>query len=101
MVNMTEDFIGSNNNVGVKSELNQDISRRVIEHRNRFRRLIFNRYLEFLPLMINYTNRDSVAIDFLQLESALRQGYQVVVGKARNDQIMVLGYIQGLSLIHI
>lgn len=95
MVNMAEDFIGSNNNVGVKSELNQDISRRVIEHRNRFRRLIFNRYLEFLPLLINYTNRDSVAIDFLQLESALRQGYQVVVGKARNDQIMVLGYIQG------
>lgn len=83
------------NSVGVKSELNADISRRVIEHRNRFRRLIFNRYIEFLPLLINYTNRDSVAIDFLQLESALRNNYQVVVGKARNDQIMVLGYIQG------
>lgn len=83
------------NSVGVKSELNSDISRRVIEHRNRFRRLIFNRYIEFLPLLINYTNRDSVAIDFLQLESALRNNYQVVVGKARNDQIMVLGYIQG------
>jgi hypothetical protein len=83
------------NSVGVKSELNVDISRRVIEHRNRFRRLIFNRYIEFLPLLINYTNRDSVAIDFLQMESALRNNYQVVVGKARNDQIMVLGYIQG------
>lgn len=83
------------NNVGVKSELNAEVSRRVIEHRNRFRRLIFNRYIEFLPLLINYTNRDSVAIDFLQMESALRNNYQVVVGKARNDQIMVLGYIQG------
>lgn len=83
------------NSVGVKSELSGDIRRRVIEHRNRFRRVIFNRYIEFLPLLINYTNRDSVAIDFLQLESALRNNYQVVVGKARNDQIMVLGYIQG------
>lgn len=83
------------NSVGVKSELNAEVSRRVIEHRNRFRRLIFNRYIEFLPLLINYTNRDSVAIDFLQMETALRNNYQVVVGKARNDQIMVLGYIQG------
>lgn len=82
-------------NVGVKSELNEDISRRVIEHRNRFRRLIFNRFIEFLPLLINYTDRDKTAIDFIQLETALRSGYQVVVGKARNDQIMILGYIQG------
>ena len=84
-----------NNKVGVKSELNEDISRRVIEHRNRFRRLIFNRFVEFLPLLINYTDRDKTAIDFIQLETALRSGYQVVVGKARNDQIMILGYIQG------
>lgn len=84
-----------NNNVGVKTELSEDISRRVIEHRNRFRRLIFNRFVEFLPLLINYTDRDKTAIDFIQLETALRSGYQVVVGKARNDQIMILGYIQG------
>lgn len=80
--------------VGVEVELNQDIGRRVMEHRNRFRRLIFNRYVEFLPLLINYTNKQSVGIDFLQLESGLRQGYQVVVGKARNDEIMILGYVQ-------
>ncbi|WNM55578.1 hypothetical protein CoNPh35_CDS0009 [Staphylococcus phage S-CoN_Ph35] len=64
-----------------------------MEHRNRFRRLIFNRYVEFLPLLINYTNQKTVGIDFLQLEIALRQGYQVVVGKARNGVIMILGYI--------
>lgn len=81
-------------NVGVETELSQNIALRVIEHRNRFRGLIFNRYLEFLPLLINYTNKETVAIDFLQLETALRQGYQVVVGKARNDQIMILGYIE-------
>lgn len=84
----------SSEHVGVETELSQDISLRVIEHRNRFRRLIFNRYLEFLPLLINYTNKESVAIDFLQLETALRQGYQVVVGKSRNGQIMILGYIK-------
>ena len=90
-----ESYHQSNTNVGVKNELNEDISRRVIEHRNRFRRLIFNRFVEFLPLLINYTDRDKTAIDFIQLEVALRQGYQVVIGKARNDQIMILGYIQG------
>lgn len=94
MPNISQDNIGNNKNVGVKVELNQDISRRVIEHRNRFRRLIFNRYVEFLPLLINYTNTDSVGIDFLKLETALRQGYQVVVGKARNDEIMILGYLK-------
>ena len=82
----------NNLNHGVEVELNQDISRRVMEHRNRFRRLIFNRYVEFLPLLINYTNKNTVGINFLQLETGLRQGYQVVVGKARNDQIMILGY---------
>lgn len=82
--------------VGVEVESNQDIGRRVMEHRNRFRRLIFNRYVEFLPLLINYTNKQSVGIDFLKLESGLRQGYQVVVGKARNDEIMILGYVQNI-----
>lgn len=86
--------MGYQNPVGVDVELKEEISRRVMEHRNRFRRLIFNRYVEFLPLLINYSKPDSVAIDFLQLETALRQGFQVVVGKARNDEIMILGYIQ-------
>lgn len=94
MVNITQDYIGSNTSAGVEVELSQEISRRVIEHRDRFRRLIFNRFVEFLPLLINYTDRDKTGIDFIQLEQALRQGYQVVVGKARNDQIMILGYIQ-------
>lgn len=94
MIDYSITSIPQSTEIGVKNELSEDIGRRVIEHRNRFRRLIFNRYVEFLPLLINYTNRDTVGIDFLQLESALRQGYQVVVGKARNDEIMILGYIE-------
>ena len=96
---MTNLSHSNSEHVGVETELSEDISLRVIEHRNRFRRLIFNRYLEFLPLLINYTNKRSVSIDFLQLETALRQGYQVVVGKARNDQIMILGYINRARLL--
>lgn len=95
ILNTSLDNIGSNENDGLGAELSQDIGRRVMEHRNRFRRLIFNRYLEFLPLLINYGNVEGVGIDFLQLETALRQGYQVVVGQARNNEIMVLGYIEG------
>lgn len=93
---LDNDYIGKNKDVGLKVELTEDIDRRIMEHRNRFRRLIFNRYIEFLPLLINYTNQKSVGIDFLQLEIALRQGYQVVVGKARNGVIMILGYIQSM-----
>lgn len=84
----------TNHGVGAEVELNQEISRRVMKHRNRFRRLIFNRYVEFLPLLINYTNKNTAGINFLQLETGLRQGYQVVIGKARNEEIMILGYIQ-------
>lgn len=94
MYTLSQDYIGNNEHVGVESELSQDISRRVMEHRNRFRRLIFNRYCEFLPLLINYSNTDDTGIDFIKLETALRMGYQVVVGKSRTDVIMILGYIE-------
>lgn len=92
-MNVSQKNSGLSNRVGVDVELNEDISRRVMEHRNRFRGLIFNRYVEFLPLLINYTNEEDTGIDFLKLEIALRQGYHVVIGKARNDEIMILGYI--------
>lgn len=94
MLKNDSDYMLENDKSGLKVELLEDIDRRVIEHRNRFRRLIFNRYVEFLPLIINYTQKSTVGIDFIQLESALRQGYQVAVGKARNGVIMILGYIQ-------
>lgn len=94
MVNYPIDYIGDNYHNPLETELNQKIERRVIEHRNRFRRLIFNRYAEFLPLMINYTHKEETGIDFLQLEVMLHHGYQVVVGRARNQRIMVLGYVK-------
>lgn len=93
MVNISQNQM-MNGRVGVDVSLNEEISRRVMEHRNRFRRLIFNRYVEFLPLLINYSNARDVGVDFLQLEMALRQGFHVVVGKARNGEIMILGYIE-------
>lgn len=91
---LKQDYIGLPTNAGLESELNQKISRRVMEHRNRFRRLIYNRYLEFIPLLINYKYTKDTGIDFIQLEKALRYGYDVVIGKARNDVITILGYIE-------
>lgn len=90
------DYIGLPEYQGVKVELNQDIQRRVMEHRNKFHKLIYNRFVEFLPLLINYTNAyryKGVSVDFTQLEIALRQNYNTVVGQARNGLIMILGYI--------
>jgi len=100
MDTLSKDYIGNPSHVGVETELSQDISRRVMEHRNRFRRLIFNRYCEFLPLLINYTNTDETGIDFVKLETALRMGYEVVVGRSRTGVIMILGYIQNHKREH-
>ena len=79
--------------IGVEKHLNEKIETRVVEHRNRFKKLMFGRYVELLPLLINYKNIETTGIDPIQLENGLRNGYQVVVGKARNGVIMVLGYI--------
>lgn len=48
---LDNDYIGKNKDVGLKVELTEDIDRRIMEHRNRFRRLIFNRYVEFYPYL--------------------------------------------------
>lgn len=77
----------------LEEEKNRSIGRRVMFHRDRFRALIYQRYVEFLPLVISYTNIDTTAIDPVALEIALRGRYQVVIGKAKNEQIMILGYV--------
>ncbi|MFW3388181.1 UNVERIFIED_CONTAM: hypothetical protein RF648_19530, partial [Kocuria sp. CPCC 205274] len=77
---------------GIETELSQEIGSRVIEHRNRFYRLFFARYMELLPTCIAYYNGDTVGVDWLKVEVALRQNYQVVIGEATNGVIMMLGY---------
>ncbi|WNM55529.1 hypothetical protein CoNPh33_CDS0028 [Staphylococcus phage S-CoN_Ph33] len=65
---LDNDYIGKNKDVGLKVELTEDIDRRIMEHRNRFRRLIFNRYVEFLPLLINYTIKIQLVLIFYNLK---------------------------------
>ena len=85
-------YIGGIAHDGLKVELNQDLEKRVMEHRNRFKRLIYSRYAELLPFCISYTNIHDTAINPVVLETALRSNYNMVVGKAKNEQIMILGY---------
>ena len=65
---------------------------RVVYHKQRFTKLFKARYLEILPSLIKYNNSQSVSIDFLKVEVALRNGYDVVIGETKNRNIQVIGY---------
>lgn len=77
---------------GIENELSHEISHRVVEHRNRFARLFYNRYLEFLPTVIGYYKGELVNVDWIQVETALRNNYNVIIGKNRKGKINFLGY---------
>lgn len=78
--------------MGVQQELSADVGRRVVSHRDRFARIFFNRYLEMLPSTITYYNGDSVAVDWLKVEWALRCNFDVVIGQDAVGNIQMLGY---------
>ena len=77
---------------GIDSELSADIGARIITHRNRFARIFRNRYLEMLPTVITYYNGETVAVDWLKVEVALRNGFDVVIGQNAFGVITMLGY---------
>lgn len=77
----------------LKEEMTQDLKRRVVHHKQRFKKLFYGRYRELLPSLIVYENGNATSINFLKMEVALRNNYHVVIGKAKNDKIMILGYI--------
>lgn len=85
---------------GLEEELSRKVKKRIVEHRNKFYKMIIGRYFELLPLVISYVNHatgdglenDKVAIDYYKLEVALRNNWNLIIGKATNDQIMILGY---------
>lgn len=45
-----------------------------------------------LPSLIKYKNKKSVSVDFMKVEVALRNGYDVVIGETKNSNIQVIGY---------
>src|SRR5699024_7361953 len=44
------------------------------------------------PSLIKYNNADPLSVDFMKVEVALRNGYDVVIGETANRTIQVIGY---------
>lgn len=77
---------------GIDQTLNKSLKEKVVLHRERFTQLFKARYLEMLPSLIKYKNAITVSIDFMKVEVALRNGYDVVIGETNNRNIQVIGY---------
>lgn len=76
----------------IEKELNQSLKEKVVRHRNRFKELFKARYMEMLPSLIHYQNEGQTDIDFLKVEVALRNGYDVVIGETTKRNLQVIGY---------
>src|SRR5690625_5728099 len=76
----------------IDKELNKMLKEKVVHHRERFKNLFKARYLEMLPSLIKYKNAHEVSVDFMKVEVALRNGYDVVIGETKNRNIQVIGY---------
>lgn len=78
----------------IEQSLKEKIKQRVVTHRNRFYKLIYNRYAEILPFTISYENIDECfKVDLIQLESMLRHNYSVAIGEDVTGDIVILGYV--------
>ena len=77
---------------GLRESKNEDLKSRVVNHKERFIKLFEGRYRELLPSLIVYKNNDT-GIDFLKVENALRNGYQVVIGENVLGVLCIFGYV--------
>lgn len=78
----------------IEQSFKEKIKQRVVSHRNRFYKLIYNRYAEILPFTISYENIDErFKVDLIQLESMLRHNYNVAIGEDVTGDIVILGYV--------
>ena len=74
------------------STLPKTLKEKVVSHRERFAQIFMARYLEMLPSLIHYKNSETVSVDFLKVEIALRHGFDVVIGETTLGNIQVIGY---------
>lgn len=81
---------------GLKTELNKDIAEKVIQHRNRFYKIMAGRYFELIPSLIQYQNIDKTEINQLELEFLLRDGRHVVLGLNTNGYVTILGTVNNV-----
>ena len=72
--------------------LPKTLKEKVVSHRERFSQIFMARYLEMLPSLIHYKNSETVSVDFLKVEIALRHGFDVVIGETTLGNIQVIGY---------
>ena len=72
--------------------LPKTLKEKVVSHRERFAQIFMARYLEMLPSLIHYKNSETVSVDFLKVEIALRHGFDVVIGETTLGNIQVIGY---------
>lgn len=79
---------------GITSELSDNLKDKVVRHRQRFVEIFKARYLELLPSLIHYKNGQSVNVDWLKVEVALRSNYNVVIGETSRGNIQVIGYVR-------
>lgn len=84
---------------GLQVELDLDIGERVVNHRNRFYRILKNRYIELLPSLIFANNVEKTAIDNIKMEVALRFFGNAVVGETKEGKIGFLGFIKNMQTI--
>lgn len=76
----------------IDKQLNKTLKEKTIFHKERFTQLFKARYLEMIPSLIKYKNQETVSVDFLKVEVALRNGYDVVIGENIHHEIQVIGY---------
>lgn len=76
----------------IDKRLGKNLKDKVIHHRERFIHLFRARYLEMLPSLIKYKNQHTISVDFMKVEVALRNGYDVVIGETIDRKIQVIGY---------
>lgn len=77
----------------IEENLSQKLKAQLQHHKERAKKIFYSRYKELLPNLIKYKNADATSIDFLKVEVALRNNYNVVIGETKDGNLMVIGYV--------
>lgn len=89
---------------GVQGTLPEALTEKVVLHKQRFKQLFKARYMEILPSLIKYQNSKSVSIDFLKVEIALRNGYDIAIGETFTPtggrNLQVIGWVKSQQTIN-
>ena len=82
------------NEPGISENTTDDLLQRVLDHKKDFIRIFKGRYKEMLPSLIKYENTENTSIDFLKVEVALRNNYEIAIGRTTENNLQVLGIVK-------